>query len=73
MEAPDVIPAKAGIQSFQSFLDPGFHRCDVECIRISLKLMALGSTKLGIIFQRPVAIHPFFDKVCIEIVEEVPR
>ena len=22
-EAPDVIPAKAGIQSFQSFLDPG--------------------------------------------------
>ncbi len=39
-----VIPAKAGIQSFQAFLDPGFRRGDGVSNLISLKLTALGLT-----------------------------
>ena len=37
----DVIPAKAGIQSFQILLDPGFRRGDGMANGILLKLMTL--------------------------------
>jgi len=37
-----VIPAKAGIQSFQALLDPGFRRGDGAGDSIFLKLTALG-------------------------------
>ena len=39
-----VIPAKAGIQSFQAFLDPGFRRGDGVRISLVLELTALGPT-----------------------------
>ena len=39
-----VIPAKAGIQSFQTLLDPGFLRGDGVANEIFLKLTALGPT-----------------------------
>ena len=41
MEAPGVIRAKAGIQSFQAFLDPGFRQGDGVDNPISIKLMVL--------------------------------
>ncbi len=44
MEAPVVIPAKAGIQSFEAFLDPGFRRGNGVSNLIFLKLTALGPT-----------------------------
>ena len=46
MEAHGVIPAKAGIQFFQAFLDPGFRRGDDIDNLIFLKLMTLGCTSL---------------------------
>jgi hypothetical protein len=39
---PGVIPAKAGIQSFQPILDPGFRRGDGVENQILLKWTALG-------------------------------
>ena len=42
MEAFDVIPAKAGIQSFPAFLAPGFRRGDGVGDLLFLKLTALG-------------------------------
>ena len=38
----DVIPAEAGIQSFQILLDPGFRRGDGMANGMLLKLMTLG-------------------------------
>ncbi len=46
MKAPGLIPAKAGIQSFQAFLDPGFRRGDGVGHPISLKLTALVPTPI---------------------------
>jgi hypothetical protein len=41
VKAFGVIPAKAGIQSFQAFLDPGFRRGDYVGNLVFLKLAAL--------------------------------
>ena len=40
-----VIPAEAGIQAFQAFLDPGFRRGDGVGKSIPLKSMTLMSNK----------------------------
>jgi hypothetical protein len=47
VEAFDVIPAKAGIQSFRVFLDPGFRRGDGVGDLLFLKLTALGLSRFG--------------------------